>query len=241
MNEQPVSHGKSTKAEENPTVRLDAEATHLLVAAARKAGVSKAQYTSACIKHFAKTGLNPMKEQPKGLANVDEKVSQETRAIRVQNVDIGNRLIGIIRAWEKTLYSYMQLQQGSTLSYLEKIEKNILAHQVSVETHFLAPMVEQIMKANIEAYMARVVSEWSYLEIKKKPEDFTAQDERLSNERDKKLLAVMREFLTAHTVPTPQLSVKPAVPAAPSKAIADPTTNAFPSAVATPPTPTLPK
>jgi hypothetical protein len=121
---------------------------------------------------------------------------------------------------------------------LEKIEKNILAHQVAVETHFLAPMVEQIMKANIEAYMARVVSEWSYLEITKKPDGFTAQDEKLNNERDKKLVAVMREFLTAHPVPTPQLSVKPAVPAAPSKAIAAPTTNAVPAAAATPLSPT---
>jgi hypothetical protein len=217
-----------------PSLKITPDADRLLTQQAKKLGTTKSKYASAAIAYFAQNGLDPTKEQPKGLANVNDKVSTETRAIRVQNVDIGNRLISIIRAWEKTLYGFMQLQQGGLLSYMEKIEKNILSHQVAVETHFLAPMIEQMMKANIEAYMSRVVGEWSYLEIMKRPAgDWAAQDEKLNRERDQKLISLMQEFLKSHSVPTPQLSVKPPVAAAPGPAKVVP-----PAAPAIPDTPT---
>jgi hypothetical protein len=232
----PARRRRTLTGDENPltSLKITKTADRQLTAQAKKLNVGKGEYASAAIAFFAQNGLDPTKELPKGLANVNEKVSTETRAIRVQNVDIGNRLISIIRAWEKTLYGFMQLQQGGLLSYMEKIEKNILSHQVAVETHFLAPMVEQLMKANIESYMARVVGEWSYLEIMKRPaSDWGAQDEKLNRERDQKLISVMQEFLKSHSVPTPQLSVKPAVPAAPGPAKAVP-----PAAPATPGTAT---
>jgi hypothetical protein len=223
-------------------IRLEPDANRQLTAAAKKLKLSKRQYASAAIAYFAQSGLNPTKELPKGLANVDEKVSQETRAIRVQNVDIGNRLIGIIRAWEKTLYAFMQLQQSTTLGYLEQIEKNIMAHQVAVETNLLGPMIEHVIRGRIEAYMARVLSEKTNLQITEgKQSNWAEMNGDHNGDRDNLLVNAMRDFIKTNNVPAPKLSVKPAVPTAPSKAIAAPSTSAVPPAAATPPAAVPPK
>lgn len=226
MDEHPLINQKAPEKASGPerkSVMLNLASHEQLSKAARKLKLSNAEYASAAIAFFVQCGLNPTKEVPKGLANVDEKVSQETRAIRVQNVDIGNRLIGIIRAWEKTLYGYMQLQQGTTLGYLEQIEKNIMSHQVAVETNLLSPLIEQVIRGSIESYMGRVLGERTHLRVMDDKETSWATMNRdLNGERDEQMVKRLREFITTNNVPVPKLSVKPAVPPAPSKAIPAP-------------------
>jgi hypothetical protein len=201
--------------------------------------MSKAKFASAAILYFTETGLDPTKEQPKGLANVSDKVGLETRAIRVQNVDIGNRLIAIIRAWEKTLYGFMQLQQGTTLNYLEQIEKNIMTHQVAVETNLLSPLIEQVMQGNIEAYLVRILGEKAQLRgTGEKPENWPKMHADHNTERDGLLVQALRKFITTNSVPAPKLSVKPAVPPAPAKAIPTPAPGTVPPVTSAPDTAT---
>jgi hypothetical protein len=211
-------------------VRVGSDAYRQLTAHSKKLGLTNGEYASAAIAFFAQSGLDPTKEQPKGLANVSDKVGQETRAIRVQNVDIGKRLIAIIRAWEKTLYGFMQLQQGTTLSYLEQIEKNILSHQVAVETNLLSPLIEQVIQGSIESYMARVVGERTHLHVTAKPKtDWAEMNQNLNGERDLQLVKRLRDFITTNSVPVAKLSVKPGVPAAPAKAVATPAPGSAPT------------
>ncbi|MGI4734432.1 MAG: hypothetical protein ACRYG7_04560 [Janthinobacterium lividum] len=240
-NDSSTSSNKKRTMGKGFTVGVDADAHRHVEAQAKKLSISKSQYASAAITYFAKSGLDPTKEQPKGLANVSDKVGQDTRAIRVQNVDIANRLIGIIRAWEKTLYGFMQVQQGTTLSYLEQIEKNIMSHQVAVETNLLSPLIEQVIQGSIESYMARVVGERTHLHVTAKPKtDWAEMNQNLNGERDQQLVKRLRDFITTNTVPVPKLSVKPSVPAAPAKAVATPAPGAA-SATTPPGTGTPPK
>jgi hypothetical protein len=236
----PASQTLSEKP--GPPLRITVDADRVLIQQAKKLKMSKTKYASAAIAFFAQSGLDPTKEQPKGLANVDEKVSQETRAIRVQNVDIGNRLIAIIRAWEKTLYSFMQLQQGSTLNYLEQIEKNIMSHQVAVETNLLSPLIEQVIQGSIEAYMARVLGEKTLLHVRGKEQtEWPTVNQNLNSERDQQFVKRLREFITTNNVPVPKLSVKPAVAAAPAKAMPNPAPGAVPPTAPAPGAATTPK
>lgn len=158
MENQADATPKSQKAAPNPTLRIDAAANQLLEAAAKKVGLNKGQYASAAIKYFAKLDLDPSADVAQGLHVIGSKVSQETRAVRAQNVDIANRLVSIIRGWEKSLYGYLQDQQDATLNYLEHIERNLLFQQTSLEANLLAPLTEQVIRGGIEANIARVTS-----------------------------------------------------------------------------------
>ena len=202
-----------------PALRITVEADRLLTKQAGKLKIGKGTYASAAIAYFAESGLNPTAERPQGLAGVALKVGAEARSVRVQQVEIGNRLISMQRAWEKSLYEFLKQQQGGTLNYLEQIESNILAHQVTVESSLLSPMVELMVKNNIETYLVRVISErMSLQQTGKKDTEWAAANKGVNEERDLQLAAQMREFIKINSVPKPHLSPKPQVPATPAKA-----------------------
>ncbi|WP_157530913.1 hypothetical protein [Hymenobacter norwichensis] len=199
--------------------------------------MSKRKYANAAIAYFAETGLDPTKERPHGLANVSAKVSHETLAVRQQNADIGNRLISILRGWEKTLYGFLQQQQAGTVNYLQQIESNLLAHQVAVETSYLAPMVEQLFKVNLEAFVIRDFAVQLFAKAQNMPASSAdTQMQLVTNGRDQQLATAVREFIKTNNVPTPTLSPKPQVPATPAKLPSAPSTpgNATSAAGATP-------
>ncbi len=223
-------------AAENPltSLKISKVADGQLTGHAKKLRIGKGEYASAAIAYFAETGLDPTQERPQGLASVSAKVSQETRAVREQNVDIGNRLISILRGWERTLYGFLQQQQGGTLNYLERIEENILAHQVQVESSLLAPMVEQLFKVNLEAFITRGLTADLLVKSSNLPASSYEQQMELStNGRDQQLATALREFIKTNSVAKPNLSPKPQVPAAPAKAPSTPT-GAAPAAAAPP-------
>ncbi|MDF7815453.1 hypothetical protein [Hymenobacter sp. YC55] len=205
------------------SVRVTGDAFRQVTTHAKKLKLTNGEYVSAAIAYFAETGLDPTKERPHGLANVTAKVSQETLAVRQQNVEIGNRVISILRGWEKTLYGFLQQQQAGTLNYLQQIESNILGHQVQVESTLLAPMVEQLFKVNLEAFITRGLTSQLLVKSTNQPEgSYQRQMDTSNNGRDQQLALLMREFIKTNNVDKPKLSPKPTVPATPAKAPSQP-------------------
>lgn len=233
MEKQADAKPKSQKAAPNPTLRIDDEANQLLEAAAKKVGLNKGQYASAAIKYFAKLGLDPSADVAQGLHVIGSKVSQETRAVRTQNVDIANRLVAIIRGWEKSLYGYLQDQQDATLNYLEHIERNLLFQQASLEANLLAPLTEQVIRGGIEANLTRVMSRSALQKfqrvLKETVEETSVLEGNDNRERDRRLAEQLQFFVSDNNKPVPLLTPKPALTPVPAKAVA-----------ATPTTPTTP-
>lgn len=204
-------------------LKITLETDRVLTTHAKKLKMSKRKYANAAIAYFAETGLDPTKERPHGLANVTAKVSQETLAVRTQNVEIGNRVISILRGWEKTLYGFLQQQQAGTLNYLQQIESNILGHQVQVESTLLAPIVEQLFKVNLEAFLIRDFAAQLYVKSENLPAGSADEQMAVATKgRDQQLATTMREFIRTNNVGKPTLSPKPQVPATPAKAPSQP-------------------
>lgn len=215
-------------------VGVDQSAYRSLTLSAKKLKLSKSKFASAAIAYFAATGLDPTKELPQGLNEIGSKVSAETLAVRKQNVDIGNRLISIIRGWEGSLYGFMKQQELAQNTYLAAIERNLLERIVAMETSVLGPMAEQIIKASLESYAARIVAERTYLKVTdRKPEAWADQHSQLSKERDQLLVKGIEEYTKLHpnvvttVTPKPALTPVPAKPVAPATGAATaPTTPA---------------
>jgi hypothetical protein len=224
MDDQPIKPAKRAKATGEParkSVMLELNTHRILDKSAKRLKLTNGEYVSAAIAYFAETGLDPTKEQPQGLANVATKVSVETLAVRQQNVEIGNRLISIIRGWEKNLYTFMQQQQQATYGYMEQIESNILQHQVTVETNLHAPMVEALFKVNLEAFMTRSFATQQFVKSANLPAGSIEKQMEISNaERDTQLATQMREFLKTNSVPVPKPTPRRAVTPAPAKPVA---------------------
>ncbi|RSK43166.1 BfmA/BtgA family mobilization protein [Hymenobacter rigui] len=226
--EQSVAETQST------LLRITSDTDRILAQQAKKLKMSKGKYASAAIAYFAENGLDPTKAAAQSFAHVTKTVAQEARSIRVQNVDIGNRLIAIIRTFEKSLYGFMQQQQGGSLNYLEQIESGILRHQVALETNYLMPLVEMLVQTNVEANTGRTIGEHTNLAVTRKNDsDWAALNKAFNEDRDQKVVVKMREFIKNHNVPVPTLAPKPAVPAVPPKAPVAPAA-AMPEADSTP-------
>ena len=209
----------------NKTVTVSESAFNQVGQQATKLKLSKSEYASAAIAFFAESGLNPTTERPAGLAQLSGQVSKQTFAVRQQNVEISNREVAIIRNWEKNLYGFLQQQQTSLHTFLQQIEGNILRHQVLVEINLLQPMIEQLLKGNLESYIGRGLGARIYLEAIKQPAArWEEQNDLLSQERDEKLVAALREFMREHTVAAPSSTRKPEITAMPAKAETAPAT-----------------
>lgn len=213
---------KQGEAGKTKAVAVDEVAYAQVAAQSKKLKLTKGEYASAAIAFFAESGLNPTKERPEGLATLATKLAREGLEGRMQTVDVGNRLIQIIKAWEKALYGFLQMQQAATLNYLELIENNLLQQQVALEANFFSPMMEQMVKNNVEAYMGRVVGEKTNLQVRSiKPEEWPAANKRLNEQRDQEVVTQMREYIKNNRMPIPAPSPKPQVvprPVAPPKA-----------------------
>ena len=206
-----------------PSLKLTTEADHLLTAQSKKAKVSKREYASAAIAYFAESGLNPKAARNETLAGFALRLKDEGRAGRQQTVDVGNRLISIMRTWEKANYQFMQQLQAGTVNHLEQIESNLLQQLVALESSYFVPLVEMIMKSNIETFFGRVIGEKMDLRVRGKEESEWAEPhKRLNEHRDKQLVELMRDFIQNNRVDKPTLSPKPQPLTIPVKAPAAP-------------------
>lgn len=216
------------------TVGLSDSAFTQVEKSAKKLKMSKSKYASAAIAFFAESGLDPTAEQPQGLASVSRKVEVGVASVREHNADIGNRIYGLVRGFERTLHTFMQEQQLTTYTYLQGIESNLLRYLISLETNMLAPIMEQLVTAKVEAYIGRVVGERAYLEIREKPAtDWTEQNKKINGERDQLVLGELRDFAEKNKVPTPRPNPKPAATPVPAKPTAPASTT--PASPTTPP------
>lgn len=227
---------RSISVEDNPlaALKISKVADGQLAAHAKKLKIGKGEYASAAIAYFAERGLNPTVELPQNLADIRKVVIQEARATRVQQVDIGNRMISINKTWEKALYEFLRMQQGAVQNYLEQIASDILRHQVAIESNYLSPMVEMLLTAKVEAYLARVIGERTNLRVRGKEDtEWAASNKAINDDRDQKVAAQGREFFKTNSVPAPKLSPKPQLATVPVKAPAAPAL--APAAPTTPP------
>jgi hypothetical protein len=217
----PAANNEAEKP--GPTLKLTPEADRLLTAHATKLKKSKRQYASAAIRFFAETGLDPTADRSEALATISAKLGAVDKAIRQQNVDIGNCLIAIIRGWEKNQYAFLQQQQMSLHTYLEQIEVNLLQHLVTVEAKMLTPVVEQLFKVHVEVGTIRGLATRLFIEATKKAdskpsaERYQAQKQQLDGEHEQMLFTLLTEFLKTNLVPKPQATPKRAVTPVPPK------------------------
>lgn len=227
MDNQPLDTSQpaeKAKTASRKSVMINVASHQQLEKASKALGVSNADYASGAIAYFARLGLNPTDDASHGIGEIGAKVSAETLAVRKQNVDIGNRFISIIRTWEANLYGFMKQQELAQNTYLAAIERNLLERMVAMETHFMDPMVEQIMKASVEAYVGRVVGERTYLKvIGREQAEWASQHASLSEERDKELGKKLEEYATDHPPVRTTVTPKPALTLVPAKPQAPPT------------------
>jgi predicted DNA-binding protein len=111
--EAPKSHTKAVAIADETYTRLES--------ATSKSGITKSKFASAAIAYFIDNGLDPLKAGVSELAQLRTLVGETTYEIRKQNVDIGNRLVAIMRTWEANQYKFMQTQQGGIVGYLESL------------------------------------------------------------------------------------------------------------------------
>ena len=217
--------GKKASEKPDPTVHLVPEVHQLLTVHADKLKMSNSKYASAAIAHFAESGLNPVAARAETLAAFANRLREEGRAGRQQTVDVGNRLIAIMRTWEKTLYVFLQQMEGGMVNHMEQIEANLLQQLVGLESSYFAPMVQMMVQSNIELHMSRITAERTGLFVsgKKEPE-WDAITQASTRERDQQIVIQMREFMKNNRLDKPTLSPKPQPPAVPVKAPAAPAT-----------------
>ena len=203
---------KPQKISESPTVRLDAEAVSLLRGAAKATKLTKGEYASACIKYFARIGLDPTAEASEGLAGLNATLLKETMQGRAQAALIGNRLMSVIRTWEKNLYTFLQEQQVKSLNYQEQVENTLHRQHTAVETNLLTPMASMLIRAEIEQTDIRYLSALALMKLN----NYSEARQELVLAEGLKVLAKehvekMREFIQTNHVAKPQPTPKPGV------------------------------
>ena len=208
---------KPQKTSESPTVRLDAEAVSLLRGAAKATKLTKGEYASACIKYFARIGLDPTAEASQGLAGLNAVVEKETLRGRDHAAVIGNRLMSVIRTWEKHLYAFSQEQQRTSYNFQEQVENAVHRQLTALETQLFAPMISLLIKADVELADVRYLTLKAIMDVNK----FDEGRQKLVLEEGLKVMAKkhvekLREFMLTNSVPKHQPTPKPAMTPTPA-------------------------
>ena len=179
----------------------------------KKLGVGKGEYTDAAVRYFAENGLDPTKAT--GLlesTKTQAKVSQTSHTTQQFVADVGNRLMAVLKSFERELFKVLEAQQGGIFEYLGQIEANILNHQVGVEAQILTPLLERLIATGVETHMSRVLVE--VLMLKTRNLEFTTEDAQTTKlaydrQRDNQIIVETRKILETARVTRPQATVKP--------------------------------
>ena len=179
---------------------------------AKKLEMTMSKYASAAIAYFAENGLDPTEKISEGLAGLNAAVLQETARGRTQAALIGNRIMSVIRTWEKNQYTFLQEQQAKSLNYLEQIENTLHRQHTAVETNLLTPMASMLIRAEIEQADIRYLSALTIM----KAENYDEARKKLVLAEGLKVMAKehvekMREFMQTNYVAKPQPTPKPGV------------------------------
>jgi hypothetical protein len=194
--------------------------------AAKKLKMNNAEYASAAIAYFAKSGLDPREEHLLDGPLTRSKISEGVANVRAHNADIGNRLFALTRGFEKTMYLFMQQQEHNMNVYLEGIEGNLMKRLVLMEDSLLQPLVERVLRGNQEAHLGRGIGMLIYQAMSEKSPSWGDQNKIYTKELEENLAKELKEFMTDHPIPPAKSTKRPAatpVPAAtplPPKTIA---------------------
>lgn len=196
--------------------KVSAEAATALVPHAKKLGMGKGEFTSAAILYFTSNGLDP--RQADGLLEghkTRSKLTDVSLEVRKYVAEVGNRIVTIQRGVERELFRFMEAEHHATINYLGQIERNILEHQVALDTKVLTPLLENLVGGNVETHLVRVLIEILLLKTKE-PKHSVEELRGTTIGYDKQLetrrIPEMRRVLEAASVPTPQLTTKPIAP-----------------------------
>ena len=200
-----------------PSLKLSVEADRLLSTQSKKLKLSKRQYASAAVVFFAENGLNPAVERPFGLAAVESKVGKESKNTQNHNAEIGNRVIAIMRGFERNSYDFHRQHEVSQAVYFEKMERNILQYLVNIENKMLKPMIEELFKCNIETFYTRGLCEQIFLQVLgEKQSDWGDRNDEATIDRNKRLVVQLKEFVGTNTIPIPTLTERPVITPVPA-------------------------
>ena len=200
-----------------PSIKFTAEADRLLTAQAKKLKMSKRKYANAAIAYFAENGLDPTANVSEGLAGLNAAMLKETMQGRAQAALIGNRIMSVMRTWEKNQYTFMQEQQAKLLNYLEQMENTLHRQHTAVETNLLTPMASMLINTELEVDTLRDLGATAVMILKKVAD--SEHDRYLEvgrNGAKKEHVEKMREFIQTNHVAKPQPTPKPGVTPRPS-------------------------
>ena len=219
-----VSPRRAARRRSDPTakrvtnmLKIEVGADELLSIAARKLKMSKLEYASAAITYFAESGLDPTANVSEGLAGLNATVLKETMQGRGQAALIGNRIMSVIRTWEKNQYTFMQEQQAKLLNYLEQMENTLHRQHTAVETNLLTPMASMLINTELEVDTLRDLSATAVMILKNVKEEEHEKYKQLGRTGARKEhVEKMREFIQTNHVAKPQPTPKPGVTPRPS-------------------------
>jgi hypothetical protein len=193
---------------------LDSDSFQLLTGCALHYGHTKSAFASAAIRYFAERGLDPTVSQTASLEHkldaLGHKIDGETLRIRQQNVDIANRLIGLLRGWQKDSYEFHHNVQKELINYLQSIESSILRHQLEQEKNIFWPIIENLFRINFEASTSRGFGQLLYLISISKQDDLKAHRDRTAKDLEEEVLEMQQAYTQKYPMPTTYLSAKPA-------------------------------
>ena len=199
------------------TVALETNAHTSLTKAAKKRGISSAKFASAAIMYFTERDLDPTTDISEGLAGLNATVLKETMQGRGQAALIGNRIMSVIRTWEKNQYTFMQEQQAKLLNYLEQMENTLHRQHTAVETNLLTPMASMLINTELEVDTLRDLGATAVMILKKVADSEHDRFLELGrNGAKKEHVEKMREFIQTNHVAKPQPTPKPGVTPRPS-------------------------
>lgn len=201
-------------AADGKSVKLLPDVDVQLGKAAKKLKMTKSNFASAAVAYFTETGLDPRKVSKASLAKVEQRVVQETYDVREHNANIGNRLVSIIRTFERNMGTLVQQQQAGTFKYLEGIERNILTYLVNIEENLFSTILERVLSNGIESHMSRIILQTISLQLKN--QTFTSESLKeltldYDRQRDAQLVIAGQKLLESKRVERPKVSLKPTI------------------------------
>lgn len=184
--------------------------------AAKKFEITNADFANAAIAYFTESGLDPRKTTKFSLAKVEQRVVEETYDVREHNAKIGNRLVGVIRTFERNIGLMIQQQQVGTFKYLEGIERNILGYLVDIEQTMLTTILERVVHGNVENYVNRIMLQILSLQLDEKR--FPFSEDKLKEltagydkQRDRQIVVESQRIIAEKKAVRPRVTDRPAM------------------------------
>lgn len=124
---------------------------------AKQFKVKNNEFVEAAIAYFHETGQSPFTAARALLTGMESKVEQQTLETHQHNADIGDQLGTIMRDVERGLGNHLQVQQGGTMLYLQRIERTILTYLTQLEEKMLKTLLEQVVRMSAETNLNRTL------------------------------------------------------------------------------------